>query len=239
MGREENPFADPQGAREWIVTVENERNGVRDKEIYPQLAAWIQSVRPNSVADIGAGQGIASSKLGSDVVRYIGIDPSETLIERAKEIYSAPNRIFVAGNAYALPLKDGEVDAAFSITTWFHLADLDTGSRELARILKPGGHFMIITPNPNAYALWESLYINPHRDGKLLTGAVDILLEKTDTGEEKYSRLSKNTFYFHTRDELLEPLAAHGLVVDKLEELGNLSTTRQEHIFIKILGHKN
>ncbi|MDX9914128.1 MAG: hypothetical protein RBS77_06130, partial [Candidatus Moranbacteria bacterium] len=39
--KEENPFEDEQVAKEWINSVENEKNMGRDKEIYPRLKNWI------------------------------------------------------------------------------------------------------------------------------------------------------------------------------------------------------
>jgi len=237
--REENPFEDPQGAKEWIATVENERGSVRDKEIYPQLAVWVGQYTPKTIVDLGAGQGICSIKLGTDTVEYVGVEPSETLVARAKELYGAPYRKFLKGSAYDIPLPDGYAEACFSITTWFHLKDLDTASRELARILKPEGHFMIITPNPNAYDVWETFYSDIMRKGKVFIGKTRILLNPgEDAKNYRFSELSKNTFYLHTLADMTQSLEKSSLVIDAIDEMGLLPISKGKNIFITILGHK-
>jgi malonyl-CoA O-methyltransferase len=236
---EENPFEDERGAAEWIKTVENEQGTIRDKEIYPQLAQWIEEVNPGVLVDIGSGQGICSTKLGTDKTHYIGVDPSHVLTERAQQLYQDDNREFVIGNAYDLPIKNESADACLSITTWFHLADLDKASRELARVLRPDGKCMIITPNPAAYDLWESFYSDTEKEGNMLVGKVQILLNP-EAGEDKFefSQLSRNTLYLHTLEEIINPLKAHGIEIDGVEEMGELPITNGRNIFIKITGHR-
>jgi len=237
--KEENPFEDQRGAEEWIQAVENERGTIRDKEIYPQLAEWINTYKIKTLADIGSGQGICSTKLGSDDVHYIGIEPSQFLITRANEIYKKSNREFIRGDAYKIPLPDNSVDGFISVTTWFHLADLEKATKELSRVLCSGGHFMLITPNPNAYDIWETFYTDTKKEEGVLIGKTNILLNPDEGPENyKFAHLSKNIFYLHTKEQILEPLATNGLEVDKLEEIGILPITEGKKIFLKILGHK-
>jgi hypothetical protein len=68
-----------------------------------------------------------------------GVEPSPYLVERAKQLYPQPNRNFILGNAYALPFSDGTFDAAFSVTVWHLLSDLQTAA------------------NPNADFVWKNL----------------------------------------------------------------------------------
>ena len=237
--KEENPFEDHLGAQEWIKTVEGEHGTIRDKEMYPQLEEWIKEYNIHTLADIGSGQGICSTKLGSSTVQYIGIEPSPFLVERAKELYKNPHWEFKLGSAYKIPLADNSVDGFLSITTWFHLADLETATKELSRILMPGGHFMIITPHPEAYDIWESFYTDTQKTDTTLIGKAKILLNPDDAPESYvYSQLSKNIFYLHTIEDMLEPMRKNDLIVDDLLSMGVLPITNGRNLFLKILGHK-
>jgi SAM-dependent methyltransferase len=199
---EENPFEDPEVARLWSYSVENDRNDSRDLYIYPLLKEWLSDPAVHSVLDIGAGQGIASQFIADK--RYVGVEPSEPLVKRANELYG-PSAEFVVGNAYELPFNDASFDAAFAINVWFHLEHPELADRELARILRPDGKFLIINPNPEAYALWETFYDNVKKEGKKFVGEARIPLAK----------LPKNIFYTHSDDELRESFFAAGLEVEE------------------------
>ena len=115
---------DTRQAREWIEYVESvDPEGSRQKEIYPLIRKWLQKIQPKIVVDIGAGQGICSMLANSDM-NYIGIDPSEILINRAKELYSATNRKFIIGDTYKVPLENECTDAIISIAVWSHLENI-------------------------------------------------------------------------------------------------------------------
>ena len=115
--KEENPFEEKRGAEEWIHAVENERGTIRDNEIYPQLTAWVNNIKPPIIVDIGAGQGICSTKLGTDYREYIGIEPSKYLVARANKLYKKDGRKFLIGSVYNIPLESNIANAVFSITT--------------------------------------------------------------------------------------------------------------------------
>ncbi len=132
------------------------------------------------------------------------------------------------GNAYSLPVNDGEADAGFSIAVWFHLADLDRASYELSRVLKKGGAFRIVTTNPESYGAWENMYESCVETGKLLVGKV----------YTPVLPLSRNTLYRHTQNEVLDALTKHGLVVESVSALGILPAYPNSPLFINIGGKK-
>lgn len=140
---EENPFENRKVAEEWIASVEGEKGLLRDRELYPRLAQWAQQAQPRQIVEIGSGQGICSEHINASESRYVGIEPSQLLVERAQKLYALPNRRFVRGNAYELPIADASTDAAFSVNVWFHLENINQASQELSRILKSGGKFLI------------------------------------------------------------------------------------------------
>lgn len=221
----ENPFEDEVVAREWISSVENEKDMFRDKEIYPRLEKWVGDMDEGLVMEIGSGQGICSSKLGNFKGRYLGIEPSKALVKRAKDLYEDDQRDFLVGEAYHLPVESEAVDGGFSVMVWFHLEDLNVASAELARVLKPDGRFLIVTANPETKEVWESFYFDYEKQGKVIIGKVNV----------PGNPMSKNIHYQHTREEIFNALEGAGLEIDKVESFGLID---DKEIFLSIEGRK-
>ena len=74
--------------------------------------------------------------------RVVGLDFSEPMLERARKKSGAIE--WVQGDALALPFEDGAFDAATVGFGVRNLADLESGLRELARVLRPGGKLAVL-----------------------------------------------------------------------------------------------
>jgi ubiquinone/menaquinone biosynthesis C-methylase UbiE len=107
------------------------------------LAAGIVH-QPECVLDVGCGTG----RLLRRAYRYwpeaqlIGVDPADGMVERAKLL--TPDATFYTSMAESLPLQDNSVDLALSTTSFHHWQDQAAGIREIARVLRPGGYFMLV-----------------------------------------------------------------------------------------------
>jgi SAM-dependent methyltransferase len=62
----------------------------------------------------------------------------------------------IHGRLEDLPVASETVDLAFSRSVLEHLTDADVVYREISRVLKPGGHFVFITPNIWSYPILAS-----------------------------------------------------------------------------------
>lgn len=142
---------DKKSADEWIATIESEDAKIREQDIYPHLKKWIWDNDITNVVDLGSGQGICSQKIPEDT-KYTGIEPSPFLLKRARKLY--PDSDFIEGSAYQMPFEDASVDAVFSIAVWHLLSDSESAAHELSRVLKPGGHFFIVTADPQS-PVWK------------------------------------------------------------------------------------
>lgn len=226
-GREDNPFEDERIAKEWINSVEHERGMIRERELYPMLRTWIENVPRGTIIDIGAGQGRCSELLHDEGKFYIGVEPSAYLVERAREKYQREYRQFIIGNAYDLPVPDSSAEAAFSINVWFHLADLDTASKELSRILKSQGRFLVCTANPNAFDVWLGMFEDPYTDEQKIDGKVCLPVNP----------LSRNLLFKHRAEDMLVAFARHGLLVEETVVNG-LLPEHAKPLFVSYIGKK-
>ncbi|HLI52474.1 MAG TPA: class I SAM-dependent methyltransferase [Thermomicrobiaceae bacterium] len=110
---------------------------------------WTTSV----ILDLGCGTGQLLGRLAGvfPAAELIGVDPAEAMIEVARTRRRPANRYrFEAGSAQAIPLPDTSVDLAVSTISAHHWPDLPAGAREIARVLRPGGHVLIADFAPNS-----------------------------------------------------------------------------------------
>lgn len=114
------------------------------------------------IADIGAGEGFFSQLLGEQVESRLGLRPAEviTACDIFPEYFRYPEvqcvRILPDGR---LPYEDSSIDVACSLEVIEHVEDQFAFSRELHRILRPGGLAIISTPNIlNLNSRWRNLH---------------------------------------------------------------------------------
>src|SRR5689334_19263123 len=93
------------------------------------------------VIELGAGGGRNFAHYPQTVTEVVAIEPEPTLRERAAEAArAAPVAISVrAGTADALPLEDGEMDAAVASLVLCSVPDQPRALAELRRVVRPGG----------------------------------------------------------------------------------------------------
>ncbi len=113
-----------------------------------RAGAIARLVDPNLVvADVGTGTGILASELARLGLRVIAIDHSERMLETARAKFSDEGLESVElrrGEASALPLADGEVDAALAHMVLHYLPSPGDAIGEMARAVRPGGAVVIV-----------------------------------------------------------------------------------------------
>ncbi|MBU0923017.1 class I SAM-dependent methyltransferase [Patescibacteria group bacterium] len=107
------------------------------------------------VIDIGCGTGYGSAVLG-EKYEVTAIDNNNEAIEYANKHYSKKAR-FLKANATTLPFEDSKFDAACSFEVIEHLKDTHKFMKEVHRVLRPGGKFILSTPNKFFHSTGDKL----------------------------------------------------------------------------------
>lgn len=99
--------------------------------------------------DIGCGRG-RICRIIRDVFpqsRISGIDISAEQIERARSFLS--DAVFEIGNEISFPFSDNSFDYATCRMSIHHYPDMINHLREVKRVLRPGGYYLVIDPVPS------------------------------------------------------------------------------------------
>jgi SAM-dependent methyltransferase len=119
--------------------------------VYPLEYAYslLGNVRGLTVLDFGCGSGENTLLLARRGARAVGVDISTDLITLARRrlaLNGLPGGAqFIVGSAHDLPVETESVDVVFGIAILHHL-DLAATSREVHRVLKPGGRAIFQEP---------------------------------------------------------------------------------------------
>jgi ArsR family transcriptional regulator len=98
-----------------------------------------------TVADVGCGTGNAAEVLAPCVSKVLCVDQSQPMLDAARKRLSAFRNVeFLRGELEALPIQPGTVDAAVCVLVMHHIPDPAKATREMARILRPGGTALIV-----------------------------------------------------------------------------------------------
>lgn len=100
------------------------------------------------VIDLGCGSGYGTARVAKFARAAVGVDISAEAVAFAKQRYKSSNLSFKRIDPDArLPFDDGEFDVALSFQVIEHVTDDERYIQEAFRILRPGGVFILITPD--------------------------------------------------------------------------------------------
>jgi len=107
------------------------------------LRPWL---RPgDTVLEIGAGDGTFAEALAGRSRHAYALDVSAGVFDGRE---TPANFDFLVSDGVSIPLADGAVDLAFSNQLFEHLHpdDVQPHLREVRRVLRPGGRYVVLTP---------------------------------------------------------------------------------------------
>ena len=120
-------------------------------ELKARLARAEAPARTQRVLDFGCGIGNTTRALASvfPAARIFGSDPSSDSISVARS-RSADNLEFAQSDDARLPFDDASFDLAIAACVFHHIdaSQHARWAREIARVLRPGGRFVLFEHNP-------------------------------------------------------------------------------------------
>ena len=103
-----------------------------------------------TIGDLGCGTGETSAALAPFVARTVAVDRSGEMLQAARRrLRDLPNVDVRRGELEALPIADGELDAAVMMLVLHHVPDPGAVLQEAARTLKPRGRFVLCDMLPH------------------------------------------------------------------------------------------
>ncbi|SDN80122.1 Methyltransferase domain-containing protein [Klenkia soli] len=124
-----------------------------------EVLAELLPDRVGTALDVGCGTGRQVAVLADRAERVVGVDLS------ADQLRHARGRLPVAlADATALPVTDGGVDLVATVLTHTDVPDLPGLVREAARVLRPGGRFVLVGVHP----CFVHPFAEPREDGVLV-----------------------------------------------------------------------
>jgi SAM-dependent methyltransferase len=103
-----------------------------------------------TIGDLGCGTGETSAALAPFVTQSVAVDRSGEMLQAARRrLRGMPNVDVRRGELEALPIADGELDAAVMMLVLHHVPDPGAVLQEAARTLKPRGKFVLCDMLPH------------------------------------------------------------------------------------------
>ena len=140
---------EPTGER---MILEHYKSSPEDYVIYLlHIATYAfaeQYTRGKHVLDYGCGSGYGSARIAETAAHVTAVDVADDAVAYAREQFPAGNLDFTAIDpTQPLPFADASFDTVLSFQVFEHVADTERYLAEIRRVLRPGGHLILVTPD--------------------------------------------------------------------------------------------
>jgi len=114
------------------------------------------ALRPGTeILEIGSGTGSLLHRLVEQGHRIRGVEINGGLIAESRRWYGELPLQLVDG--VRLPFADASFDVVLSFDVFEHIPDSDAHLAEVRRVLRPGGHYLMQTPNKWTNVVFETI----------------------------------------------------------------------------------
>ena len=196
-------------AHDWAHRIREGMGGrvhLHDASIYELLP------QPSGLTlDVGCGEGRLTRELSARGYDVVGVDASTALVDEARA--ADPSGRYEVASIDALPFADASVELAVCVNVLPHVHDLAGAAAELARVLAPGGAFVIGTIHPVAHA------------GTLDEESGELRITDYWNREREAVPLGEHTVHHERRtiEDYLRTFLGAGLVLTELREVPGAS----------------
>jgi SAM-dependent methyltransferase len=108
----------------------------------------LQFVQASIVLDMGSGSGYGTAYLAENGAAFVeGIDVSDTAVAFSQQYFTLENVRYRVGDLQHIAgFEDGAFDVIFSSNTFEHVPNILAAWREVWRLMKPDGWFILAVP---------------------------------------------------------------------------------------------
>jgi SAM-dependent methyltransferase len=131
--------------------------------------------RNKDVLDVASGEGYGTALLAQVAKSAIGVEIAPDAVAHATSSYVRENLTYQQGDARVLPVPDASRDVVISFETIEHFAEQQQFLDEVRRVLRPGGLFVVSTPDRDNYSPAESA-VNAYHVKELTAAEFETLL---------------------------------------------------------------
>ena len=110
------------------------------------VSSLVRGAAAPHVVDVGCGTGRLLVRLSEALPAALltGVDASAAMIAVASAKPELSGVSLLVGSASSLPLGDASCDVVVSTISFHHWDDQAAGLRDVARVLRPGGHVLLV-----------------------------------------------------------------------------------------------
>jgi SAM-dependent methyltransferase len=182
-----------------------------EEQILPVAAECLAGA--TRVLDVGAGEGQISRLAARLGAWAVGIDPTRAQLDVARVRAGGP--VYARAAAEALPFRTDAFDAVIACLVFEHIPDHVPAIAEVARVLAPGGRFVLFMNHPLLQAP-NSGWVIDHVLEESYWRIGPYLVE--DVSMEELAPGVVLPFVHRPLSQYVNAMAAHGLLVERMEE---------------------
>jgi len=201
--------ADPDVVARLAEVLELRANDPQQRDLRMAYLSQLTFVEGARVLEIGCGTGPISRALAENRrLRVVGLDPSPTMLERARQLSGAfANLEFREGDARSLPFAAEEFDVVVYHTTLCHIPGPEEALAEAYRVLRPGGQLAIFDADYSTTSVATGPGDPLQGCAEAAVGAIvhDPHIVRRLAGLARRARFDVRHFRSHAYDGVLDP----------------------------------
>jgi len=191
-------YAEDSIHREWDLSYRcNRLQKTLDNQIIDRIIDEINPPQDAIFLDAGCGPGQHSIRIAKRGFRCVGVDISETIIQRAKKTAEQSclfSRVsFICDALEDLELPSDSFDVVHCRGVLMHIPEWQRALANLCRVLKPGGKIVLMEANRTSVGTFLTLLLRQLKKGKSIK-------TQTPAGIEFWTERSGQPFLFRVAD---------------------------------------
>ncbi len=207
---------------QWYDTYLGSDDSYQMQVILPNLTRVLDLKPGERVLDLACGQGIFAREFAKTGAQVQGADIAPELIAEAKK-YGTGIRYDIASAESLSFAQDASFDTVVCVLALQNMEDLPKVCREVVRVLKPGGRFVMVLNHPAFRVLkrskwgWDEGGVQYRRIDGYLSGA-KIFIDMHPGKDQKHDAKVQTISYHRSLQDFFKSLTGAGLDVTRLEE---------------------